>query len=124
MLFRSLDNLQTLCNECNRAKERQEINYNIHISPLTKPKELILFKASKTEKPKNVLKRIVNNMYHCGAVCQVKYHVRKNGEFYDKWLIKLFEGNNIKWLEDEKGQLLKYIQVDLGNEHVKDIIIK
>ena len=63
-------------------------------------------------------------MYHCGAVCQVKYHVRKNGQFYDKWLIKLFDGNNIKWLEDDKEQLLKYITVDLGNEHVKDIIIK
>ncbi len=119
-----LSNLQTLCTECNIAKERQEINFSVHVSPLDKPKELNLFKPSRTEKPKNTLMRIINNMYHCGAVCDVKCHARRNGEYYYKWLIKLYDGNNPEWLEDSKDELLEYIHNILGKEHVTDLIIE
>ena len=119
-----LSNLQTLCNECNIAKERDEINYNIHVSPLNKSKELKLFKSSKTEEPKNTLKRIINDMYHCGAVCEVKYHKRKTGQYYNKWLIRLYEGNDTSWLDSNKKKLIKYINEEFDMNQVEDIIIK
>ena len=119
-----LSNLQTLCNECNIAKERNEINYSIHVSPLSKSKELKLFKSNKTEDPKNTLKRIINDMYHCGAVCEIKYHKRKTGEYYSKWLIRLYEGNNTSWLMSNKKKLLKYINTEFKMDQVEDIIIK
>ncbi|MDY5213044.1 DEAD/DEAH box helicase family protein [Intestinibacter sp.] len=121
----SLTNLQTLCSECNSAKERQEINFGIHSSPLDNPKQLNLsLKPSKTEDPKNTLKRIINNMYHCGAVCDIKCHKRKSGKFYYKWLIKLYDGNNTTWLENHKAELLDYIHDTLNNEQVIDLIIE
>ena len=63
-------------------------------------------------------------MYHCCAVCNIKYHKRKSGEFYYKWLIKLYDGNNPAWLEIHKGEILDYIHNLLHEEHVTDIIIK
>ena len=120
-----LSNLQTLCSECNTMKDRQEIDFKITSSPLTEPKPLNLsIRPSQTEDPKNILKRIINDMYHCCAVCNIKYHKRKSGEFYYKWLIKLYDGNNPAWLENHKDEILDYIHNVLHEEHVTDIIIK
>ena len=106
-------------------KDRQEIDFKITSSPLTEPKPLNLsIRPSQTEDPKNILKRIINDMYHCCAVCNIKYHKRKSGEFYYKWLIKLYDGNNPAWLESHKGEILDYIHNVLHEEHVTDIIIK
>lgn len=120
-----LSNLQTLCSECNNMKDRQEIDFKITSSPLNEPKPLNLsLRPSQTEDPENILKRIINDMYHCRAVCNVKYHKRKSGEFYYKWAIKLYDGNNPAWLENHKDELLDYIHNVLHKEHVADITIE
>lgn len=117
-------NLQTLCKQCNSIKGVNEINYQSIISPLNKPKSMILFEFVESDSIPNIIARVVNHIYHCRAFCGINYSQRKSGKYYDTWEISLYHGNNPIWLEQNKVELLAYINNDLGWDNVKKIIIK
>jgi hypothetical protein len=118
----SIENLQTLCGECNHKKERDEIDFRRTESPLDEPKEeLRLFEKSKSESNVCVLKRIINFFYHCHAVSEIN---EKTAKRLDVTLeIYLHRGNNPAWLRNHKKRLMKYVQLNLGRKDIKDIII-
>ena len=120
-----LENLQTLCRQCNNAKGVNSVDYRATVSPLCKPKEsLNLSIRVGNEEPANVVTRIVNEFYHCGAMCKLSWHQRRTGRCYSAWEIILYIGNNPEWLETHKEELLVYIQQRLGCSHVRSIVIK
>ena len=55
-------NLQTLCKQCNGIKGVNEIDYHSIVSPLNKPKDMILFDAVDSDNPENIISRIVNHI--------------------------------------------------------------
>jgi hypothetical protein len=117
-------NLQTLCKQCNGIKGVNEIDYSSIISPLSSPKEMILFECSSSDYVENIIARIVNHVYHCKAFCNLEHSQRRNGKNYHTWIINLYYGNNPKWLESNIPSLLEYVQRELGWDHVENIIIK
>ena len=120
-----VSNLQTLCKQCNALKGVNEINYRVNTTPLRQPKsELKLFDFVDSDDLNNVIARIINEFYHCKALYELHYHERGNGQFYKKWEIILYSGNNPDWLLEKKKDLLRYIKKQLGKEHVTGIIIK
>ncbi|MFC6603896.1 HNH endonuclease [Ectobacillus funiculus] len=116
-------NLQTLCKQCNGLKGVNEIDYRSIISPLSKPKEMILFAAPESDYVENAIARIVNHIYHCRAFCSLNYSERRNGKYYDNWGINLYSGNNPQWIEQHSSKLLEYINQELGWTNVRKIII-
>lgn len=120
-----ITNLQTLCKKCNAIKGRHNINYRRKLTPLVSAKtELMLYDTVSSDNAYNAIARIVNEFYHCDAMCDLNHHERKNGQFYYAWEIVLYTGNNPAWLEPHKAKLLKYIHGTLGWGHVKDIVIR
>ena len=118
-----LSNLQTLCKRCNTEKGVNEVNYFIHKSPLNKPKDgLMFYQPVQSDNLQNAVARIVNEFYHCAAMVTLNAHDRRNGQFYSKWEIVLYAGNNPEWLLTFKDSLLEYIRS--GYPHVEDIIIR
>lgn len=117
----SVENSQTLCSICNRQKTINEINFIQTATQLRGPKELELLPQFNREDVKRSLRRLVNLFYHCKAVCDIRMHKRRSGQFYSKWEIELFEGNDPKWLTRHKEELLRHIQHEFGCPHVKTI---
>jgi hypothetical protein len=110
-----LDNLQTLCGECNRSKLTQKINFRDPQTDLSQPlEELPRFKppqgkdASDPELWKRFIRKTINFFYKCGAVHFVTIGMR--GEPFYNWDIELKAGNNPKWLEPHLEGLLDGIQ--------------
>lgn len=118
-----VENSQTLCRECNFQKGKNAINFRINSSPCISPKELHLYPVKGNESQINTLIRTINMFYHCQAVCEVKYSLRRNGKYYSSWEVELYQGNNLEIIENNKPKLIKYIQEDLCCDHVKDINI-
>jgi len=117
-------NLQTLCRQCNGIKGVNEIDYRSIISPLSTPKEMMLFDCTDSDYIENIISRIVNHVYHCKAFCNLEHSQRKNGKNYKTWIINLYNGNNPKWLENNLFTLLEYVHHELGWDHVEEIITK
>lgn len=65
----------------------------------------------------------MNSFYRCRAVCHLHIHKRSSGQFYSKWEIELYSGNDPKWLVKHKKALVKHIQEDFGCDWVTDIKI-
>lgn len=105
-----VDNLQTLCKECNLAKGTNAINFNVTKSPLNEPIPFKLFKVTKSDSIENYLARTINFIYHCKAFKEVKYSKRSNGEYYRKWIISLYSGNNPEFLKKYELQLVDCIR--------------
>lgn len=103
-----IDNLQTLCMQCNLEKGTNEIDYRRTKTYLNEPRNLILYSVATSDLPENVMARIVNNIYHCKAFCRMKYSKTRNGKNYSKWEVELFKGNNPKWLEGNEFEIVKY----------------
>jgi hypothetical protein len=121
----SISNLQTLCKQCNTVKGVNEIDYKVNTTPLRKPKEeLKMFEWVNSDLVNNSIARIVNEFYHCKALCTLNYHQRRNGQFYNTWEIVLYSGNNPEWLKPYESQLLNYVNTRLGWEHVTKIVIR
>lgn len=118
-----VENSQTLCRECNFQKGKNAINFRINSSPCVNPKELCLYPLKGNESPIQTLIRTINMFYHCQAVSEIKFSLRRNGKYYSTWELELFQGNNLELLRNEKSNLLKYIQEELGCNHVEDINI-
>lgn len=121
----AISNLQTLCKQCNTTKGVNEIDYRTKITPLRQTKsEIKLFELAGSDNIINAMARIINEFYHCGAMCELRFHERKSGQYYYTWEIVLYSGNNPKWLERCAEKLLEYIHDVLGWNHVTNIIIK
>lgn len=119
----SVENSQTLCSVCNRDRKLNELNFLRTASPLAVERDLELLSRSGREVVAYSLTRLVNAFYRCRAVCQLRIHHRSNGQFYSKWQIELFSGNDSRWLRKHKKALLKHIQADFGCDWVTDIEI-
>jgi hypothetical protein len=119
----SIDNLQTLCSECNFKKNMSEIDFRNTISPLDEPKEeLRMFERHDFEPRECVLKRIINFFYHCRAVSKIS-EITEN-RLNMVLVIELHKGNNPAWLKNHKKQLIRYMQNNLGRKDIKDVMIK
>lgn len=119
----SVENSQTLCSVCNRDKKLNELNFLQTATPLAAERALELLSRSGTENVAQSITRLVNSFYRCRAVCQVHIHQRANGQFYSKWAIELYSGNDPKWLLRHKKMLVKHIREDFGCDWVRDIKI-
>ncbi len=119
----NVENSQTLCKECNGQKGTNSINFRINVSPLKNPKKLKLYPPQGRESSLNTLSRTINFFYHCQAVFDIKASERKSGNYYSRWEIRLYQGNNTEWLNEHKDDLIKYIQDNLSCPHVSGIDI-
>jgi len=120
----AVTNLQTLCQHCNSVKGVNEIDYRTTKTPLRQPKgRLNLFEKAGSDSVENAVARIVNEFYHCKALCTLKYNVRRSGQYYSTWEITLFIGNDPEWLRPHTAMLLKYVNKTLGLEHVTHIVV-
>ncbi|MDR0248239.1 MAG: HNH endonuclease [Oscillospiraceae bacterium] len=121
----AVSNLQTLCKQCNAVKSVNEVDYRVNITPLRKPKqELQMFDWVSSDNVHNSIARIVNAFYHCKAMCELRCHQRKSGQYYYVWEIVLFADNNPEWLTPFEKQLLDYVRTRLGWTHVTKIVVK
>lgn len=117
----SIANSQTLCSVCNGKKAINEINFLQTATQLRGPKPLELLPRFNREDVKRSLLRLVNQFYHCRAVCDIHMHERRSGRFYSTWEIELYEGNDPVWLLKHKKDLLRHIQGAFGCSHVSGI---
>jgi len=121
----TVDNSQTLCSVCNKAKSINEINFKVYKKPLLSPKDnLEIFALSNSEFTYWVLKRIVNFFYHCQAVSEIMMDDRPRSKYRYHWEIHLYEGNNPEWLNRHKEKLIAYIHNEWKYELLQDITIK
>jgi hypothetical protein len=119
----SVENSQTLCSVCNRDKNLNELNFLQTASPLAAARDLELLSRSGREDVAQSIARLVNSFYRCHAVCHLHIHQRCNGQFYSKWKIELYSGNDPKWLVRHKKALVKHVREDFGCDWVTDITI-
>ena len=117
----TLDNSQTLCSLCNAHKGINELNFRYNLSLLKRPKSLELNVPYRNQDAERVLTRAINFFYHCKAVHKINCHKTRNGKHYHAWEVHLYAGNNPNWLLSHRGELLGFIQTELGCPHVQDI---
>lgn len=117
----SIENSQTLCSVCNGNKAINEINFLQTATQLRGQKQLEVLPRFNQEDVKRWLMRLVNQFYHCRAVCDMRMHGRRNGRFYSTWEIELYEGNDPVWLVKHKNDLLRHIQGTFDYSHVSGI---
>lgn len=110
-----LDNLQTLCDQCNQSKMTQRINFRDPQTDLShSPDKLPMFDVPKNrdagdqDQWARFIRKTVNFFYDCGAVHRVT--IGKKGEHFYNWEIELKAGNDPAWLEPHLDGLLTMIQ--------------
>jgi hypothetical protein len=128
------DNLQTLCKVCNGpppvGKGIENISFRNNQTTLTSaPTRLPLgetpagIHAKEPEWWEMFLRRTINLFFRCAAVDSVEIGGR--GERFRHWQIRLFPGNNEKWLEPHLSSLIERIRqarVKAGYEAAPDDI--
>ena len=119
----TVENSQTLCSVCNRDKNLNELNFLQNASPLAAERDLELIPRSGSEDVAYSITRLVNSFYRCHAVCNLSIHKRSNGQFYSKWQIELYSGNDPKWLARHKKTLIRHIQENFGCDWVTELNI-
>lgn len=121
----TIDNSQTLCRTCNRAKGINEINFRVYKTPLLSPKARVeLFDLSKSEYLDWALQRIVNFFYHCQAVSTLKIDDRPRSKYRYHWEIHLYPGNPAEWLNAHKEELMNFIHNTWGYDLLEELTIK
>lgn len=110
-----LDNLQTLCKMCNVAKGTDTIRFRINQTPLrTSPSQVFPLRpptGDRVKVPKQwemCIRRWVNLNYQCAAAHEVE--VGEKGERLRVWAIRLFPGNDPKWLTPHIAALVSLIR--------------
>ena len=110
-----LNNLQTLCRECNRAKGTRDFNFlithtNLSEAPSGFPelKPPSGFKAKDLELWHRYVKRVVNFSYRCAAVHAIEIGAR--GERHYNWIIELKPGNDPRWLKPLAKNILERVR--------------
>ncbi len=111
----NLDNLQTLCEICNTAKGIKEISFRINQTRLAAPLPAFTpFLAPQDSGAKDpvewerFLRQTINFYYRCDAVNHVE--IGQRGEKFRRWSVWLFSGNDTRWLEPHKADLLRTIR--------------
>jgi superfamily II DNA or RNA helicase len=113
------DNLQTLCNVCNGpspdGKEIEHISFRNNQTTLTTPPPRLPMTKTPTgnharepEWCEMFLRRTINLFFRCAAVDTVEIGGR--GARFRHWRIRLFPGNNEKWLEPHLPELIERIR--------------
>ena len=121
----TISNLQSLCKQCNAVKGVNEIDYRVNVTPLRKPKqEIKLFEWVSSDVVDNSIARIINEFYHCKAMCKLNYHQRRSGQYYSTWEVVLYAGNDPDWLKPHENELLKYVNEQLDWPHVNKIVVR
>jgi ATP-dependent helicase IRC3 len=98
----TLENLQTLCASCNNNKNVNEFNFRRHTSPLNEPQPFILqtipksLDAGEMEEWQQFVRRSVNFLYQCAAVEDV--HTPRSGPNSGHWKVRLYPGNDARWM--------------------------
>jgi superfamily II DNA or RNA helicase len=127
----SLDNLQTLCRQCNQIKGTDTIDFRIHKTPLTAaPVPVRLSKFIKAENHRDgyrvSLRRSINFFYRCAAVnSEIKVNSSTGEDLY-RWDISLFAGNNPGWVIPHLKQTLidiRRVRSQAGFAGPKEIVI-
>lgn len=114
----SIDNLQTLCKDCNLQKKESEIDFRERKTHLnTKPGSLpdgIKFPRDVTdiEDWKRYLRQRINFFYQCRAVQDIS--IGSKGEAFHHWRVYLNPGNDPKWINSYKNELLEDIRSARG----------
>jgi len=116
----NLDNLQTLCNRCNRYKGGvNKIDFRHHATLLSRPPtifpEIELFKqpevAENAQEWERLLRQSINFFYQCAAVESVKIGEWRN--YFHQWEVVLYAGNDPRWLTPYVKPFLQQIQKQL-----------
>lgn len=120
----SLDNLQTLCRVCKQTKGVADLNFRItknhelRTSPTILPTlpfptgEL----AADTVEWEKYLRRVINFHYRCRAVEAID--IGRRGTRYYEWGIRLFAGNDPRWLKRHlRGVLMTIYR---SREHLRN----
>ena len=110
-----IDNLQTLCRQCNVFKATQHISFRVSSTALTQapatlpdPPLPASADAANAEAWDRYLKRTINFFYQCAAVDQIAIAGRGDGHY--NWTVTLCSGNRPGWLKPRLASLLKRIQ--------------
>lgn len=112
-----LDNLQTLCKVCNGPKGKgiEDISFRNNQTTLTTPPSRLPMletptgaHAKEPEWWEMFLRRTINMFFRCAAVDSVEIGGR--GERFRHWRIRLFPGNNEKWLTSHMDALAERIR--------------
>jgi ATP-dependent helicase IRC3 len=110
-----LDNLQSLCRPCNQAKGIERISFRVNKTPLSiEPGRLPRIKtpsgveARSHEHWEKYLRRTVNLFYRCSAVESVE--IGQKGHRFRHWDVRLFKGNDEKWLDPHLNDLINRIR--------------
>ncbi len=110
-----LDNLQTLCKTCNGAKGTDTIRFRICQTPLrAAPNQLLPLRPPTDDQAKDpkqwemCVRRWVNFFYQCTAADAVE--VGEKAERLRVWAIRLFPGNDPKWLAPHIDELVSLIR--------------
>lgn len=116
----SLNNLHTLCRTCNKIKKLEAINFLNHQTPVqNQPIKLMELpkpeQANDMEQWEQFLRRSVNFLSGCNAVKYVKNN--DCGWATHSWEIRLYGGNNPRWLKQHLEELKRRIR--LGRERAK-----
>lgn len=115
-----LDNLQTLCGECNRQKNESAIDFRESKTHLTtKPGSLpdkIKFPrdVGDTEAWKRYLRQRINFFYQCDAVQDIK--IGQRGDAFHHWRVYLNASNDPKWIEPYLKEMLDDIRSARGTK--------
>jgi len=117
------DNLQTLCKGCNGpdGKGIEKISFRNNQTTLTAPPSRLRIPKTPTgdrvKEPEcwhMFLRRTINFFYRCAAVDSVEIGAR--GERFRHWQIRLFPGNNEKWLDPHLPDLIQRIRLARAKE--------
>ncbi len=127
----SLDNLQTLCSQCNQIKGTETIDFRIHKTPLTAaPFSLGLSEFIKAENHRDgyrvSFRRSINFFYRCAAVNSEITVNSTTGEELYRWEISLYAGNNPGWVIPHLKQTLidiRRVRSQAGFAGPKEIVI-
>lgn len=110
-----LDNLQTLCTICNSFKGTETINFRINRTPLRSAPQTFLTDemlggtaAREPAQWEMFLRHSINFFYRCAAVESVK--IGQKGEGFRQWQVRLFAGNDPKWLDAHLPSLIQRIR--------------
>jgi hypothetical protein len=117
-----IDNLQTLCGDCNRRKEESTIDFRetktrLNTNPGSLP-DKIKFPRDVTdiEAWKRYLRQRINFFYQCGAVRDIQIGPR--GEAFHHWRVYLNAGNDPKWIKPYQKELLEDIRSARGTRRI------
>ncbi len=111
-----LDNLQTLCRECNSLKGEHFIDFGENNPPVKTPTRSLPnvgLPGKYLEDPvagwERCLRQFFNIFYRCKAVHEIIIHKTRGARHYADWVVELYEGNDLSWLEPFKHDIFQTI---------------